>query len=175
MDHHAVGQLLDLDAERAQHSRHGRDAIGLLHAQLAGVANLGRALRGRGRDAENRELVDRAQQALAGDPGGAQRTALDHECRARLAVGVALVLDRDRGTHRREDVENPAPRRVDTNVRHAHPRARHEQRGDEKEGGRREVAGERDVGGGELLRPANPTVRSARISVTPKRASSRSV
>ena len=78
-DHQPVGQLFHRDAEVAQHLDHDRDAIALLHAQLGGVANLGRALRARGGDAEDRELVDAAtssspaMRASRGAPGGGRR------------------------------------------------------------------------------------------------------
>ena len=138
----AVGVLLDLDAERAQHRRRRGDAIRLLDAQLGGVADARLALGVRGDGGEQRQLVDGAHRQLAGDADGARGAAGARQIGDRLAADEALVGDLDARAHGAERVEHAGARRVDADAAHDDAAARHHRGGAEEERRRRQIAGD---------------------------------
>ena len=113
-DAQAVLVLLDLRAHRAEILDRRRDAVGLLHAQLARVANLKAARDLRADDGEHRQLVyemrdrgrrgGRSRRRYRREPAGAAHADVSASARSTLA----RVLDRDARRDARSVSSTPA-------------------------------------------------------------------
>ena len=68
-DDEAVGRRLHVGAHGGELARHRRHPVGLLHPQLAGAGEGGRALGQRRRHRQHRDLVDQAGDLVAVDVG----------------------------------------------------------------------------------------------------------
>ena len=152
----AVGVLLDLDAERAQHGGGGGDAIGLLDAQLGGVGDARLALGVGGDGGEQRQLVDGAHGELAVDADGAQarRPALHDRSATGSPPTSRSSATSMRAPMARERVDDAGARRVDADAAHDDAAARHHGGGAEEEGRRRQIAGDQQIARGEAAVPA---------------------
>ena len=90
------------------------------------------------------------------DPGRLQRPGAGDDRRHRLAAGGRGLDHLDRGPHPGQDPEQADPARVDADALEPDLAAADEQRGDDEEGGRGEVARDLDLAGLEPLRRARP-------------------
>ncbi len=120
LDVEVVAVDLDPGAERAEPGRDAGDPVRFLVAQLAGAADDGRAGRGRGGQAEDRDLVDRGGHVGRTEVHGVQARRAHDQVGQRLADAVvgrrpvrALV---DVGAHRPEDVDDGPAGRIDADV-----------------------------------------------------------
>ena len=115
LDAHAVGQHRDGQAHGGQTVGHHLDAVGLLHAQFFGPAQLGHALGAGGRDEERRELVN-GQRHPGRIDGDALETPATHvQVGHRLAPHQLRVGFGDVGPHGAQHVQHAGARGV-----HAH-------------------------------------------------------
>ena len=116
LDADAVGQEFVAHAEAVEAFGHHREAIGFLHAQLPGAAQLRDAARGRRRDEQHRKLVDRERHERLRNADAAQLARAHDEIRARLAAAFTHIPDADVGAHQPQDVEHAGARRIDADA-----------------------------------------------------------
>ena len=90
-------------AERVQGVADGGDPVGLLAAQLGGVADRRRALGEAGGERDQRQLVDRQRHLGAADLGRLQLGGADAQVADRLAALLAAGGDLDLSAHPLED------------------------------------------------------------------------
>ena len=120
LDVEPVGSLLAGDAEGPQHAGHGRDAV----APLLRVGDARRAVRARGERARAGARRSPARPSRPRSTTASQRRAPRVEPRHRLAVSLALGLDREPGAHVARDLEQAGARRVGPDAAQGHARAR---------------------------------------------------
>ncbi len=145
VDDHPVGGRLDLAAERSQRRAHGLDPVGLLAAQLGGIADRRRPLGEAGGERDQRQLVDRQRDLGAADLGPAQWRRADPQAGGRLAPAFAHRLGLDLGPHPLEDRQQAGPGWVDADPLQHHLAVRDQQPGDDEEGGGGDVGGDGDL------------------------------
>ena len=172
------GGRLDLAAERPQRRGHGRDPVGLLAAQLLGVADRRLALGEAGGEGDQRQLVDGERDLGAADlgaaAGGAERT---RSAADRLAA-ASQPSTRPRSTApiRWRIVSRPVRVGLRPTPSSVTSLPGNEQRGDEEEGGRGEVGRDGDLARLETLGRAAPSPRRrSRSTSAPAAASIRSL
>ena len=139
LDAHAVGQHRDGQAHGGQTVGHHLDAVGFLHAQLFGPAQLGHALgAGRGNE-ERRELVD-GQRHPGRVNGDALETPAAHvQVGHRLAPHQLRVGFGDVGAHGTQHVQHADTRGVHAHMTQDEIRAGADGRCHQEEGCRRDV------------------------------------
>ncbi len=148
-DREAVVGRLDLGAEPAQPADHGLDPIRLLVAQLLGARDDRLAVGEAAGERHQRQLVDRQRHLAGADPRRLQRAGAGDDRRRRLALGRRRLDHLERRSHPGQDPEQADPAGVDADALEPHLAAADEQRGDDPERGRGEVAGDGDLAGRE--------------------------
>ena len=148
--HEAVGPLVGEEAQAAKSSHERRDAIAFLHAELSRAAHTHLAAV-RGERGDCRELVDHAWHFRGLDGQDVRPVALhDHR-----ATGFARLGARDVDLHARaeppENRDQPCPRRVQPDIVDLDAGAWKRGRRRHPESGRREVAGNRQRAGRQVL------------------------
>ena len=169
IDHPVLGRL-DPAAERVQGVGHRRDPVGLLAAQLGGVADRRRPLGEAGGEGDQRQLVDRQRHLGAADLGAAQLGGEHPEVADRLAaLARPPAIDLDLGPHPLEDRQQAGPGRVEPDAARATTSLpATSSAGDDEEGGRGEVGGDDDLARLEPLgRPRSPRSPPSRSTVGP--------
>ena len=145
--------------ERAKRVDRRLDPVGLLRAQLLGAAQHALAARARGREREQRQLVDR-ERHLARPPtvvADERRRSAPRGRRPGSPPISAPVVDGDRRAHPLEDVEQARAPRVEVDAVDVQLGAGHERRGDDERRRRGEVAGHLDLAEREPLGRLGPS------------------
>src|ERR671933_395768 len=140
---------LDPAPERAQAVDDGRDAVGLLDAQLLRAAHDRAALREAAEQRDERELVDRERDLVGLHDGRSKLAGADLEVADRVrardrVAGLLLELAVDARAHAAGDADEPGARPVRARAADDDVRAGDQQRRGDREGGRRRVAGDGD-------------------------------
>ena len=120
------GRCSALAPERAEHGHGDRDPIGLLVAQLAGIAEGAGSVGEGGRDRQHRDLVDESWDQLAPHLDRRQVGGTGHQCRPGLPSRTRRLELLHGGTHGGEHVEHTAARGVDADPGQGQFGARHQ-------------------------------------------------
>jgi hypothetical protein len=104
-DLHAIVELGDGDAHAAEVIGYGGDAVCLLHAELSGIADAGRAVGQCSGHGEDGEFINHIGDFGSTDDGAVEITAFDDDIAADFATGVCLGAG-DLGAHAEEDGNN---------------------------------------------------------------------
>jgi hypothetical protein len=121
----AVGQLVDVGAERAQVADDDGDPVALLDAQLLGAGDARLALRVGGETRDEGQLVDQRRNRLATDRDAAQRTPALHPNVGDPLAGELLPIEQlDVRSHLSERGEESCARLVDAHAALATARRR---------------------------------------------------
>ncbi len=145
LDDHAILGSCDAGPEFFQLRYHGGDAIGLFDAQLAGIADDCLPLGQRRRHADHRELVDGARHKLAADLDALEGGAVYQQIGDRLARQLARIALFDVRPHGFEDIQNPAPGRVDADMLEQQLRAGDQRGRDQEKSGGRNISRHMDL------------------------------
>ena len=125
--------------------RDSLQAVRLLDAELTGPRDDRVALCKERGHCEDRDLIDEARHDLGAERCAMELRRLDANVSCRLAAAHALVLQRNLGAHRLEDIEDARARRIDADVLEEQVASRHDGSRDEPVGRRADVA--RDLDG----------------------------
>ena len=146
VDRHAVLELLHIGSHFTQVLDGGGDAVGFLHAQFAGVADVGVALGQRSGDSDDGDLIDEVGDFLGQQGGAFQRRAVELDVSDRFALGVVEDFRHVRA-HAGEHLEDGGAGGVEANVLDEQAGAVHRGGGDEPESGGGDIAGDGEIAG----------------------------
>ena len=146
VDRHAVLELLHIGSHFTQVLDGGGDAVGFLHAQFAGVADVGVALGQRGGDGDDGDLIDEVGDFLGQQGGAFQWRAVELDVSDRFALGVVEDF-RHVSAHAGEHFEDGGAGGVEANVLDEQAGAVHRGGGDEPESGGGDIAGDGEIAG----------------------------
>src|SRR5436190_3964225 len=143
--HEPVAPRLDTGADRTQGVGGLLDPVRLLRAQLLRSAHVGAAARHGGGERDQRQLVDETGHLLPLDASCGERRGANLEVSDGLPALRAAVEDGDARAHPLEHVEQSRAARIHVHALHDQLRAGEERCRHDERGGRREVAGDREV------------------------------
>src|SRR5690606_41673426 len=128
-----------------QPARHGGETVGFFYAQLFEAGHFGGAFGKSGGHGEDGVFVDHRGGAFGGNADALQTRMFHPQIGDVLAARHAAVLDGNIAAHFDQRVDQPGAGGVHEDVFDHHFRARHDQRGNQREAGRGGVAAD---GGG---------------------------